>query len=417
MSKFLSNLAARSLGAFDTIAPRVPSRFEPTRRANGLLAGRAPSGEEDLREIREVEGTGSAETPAANSTEDRSRARRRGGLTGPMDLSLRQSDSTPSSSESDSGMRSIQPAASIAPRAESQETPLEPMEPVLRARRTPGSPSADSAPSDTAVVQPLDPASTPSSARAFTLSSAQRRQAKKGEMQGEGTQRVGPARSQAAQLSTLSSPGAQDSDLGALGPDLIVSGSVRTPGQMDDSPSMAGSMPTSQRAMDRGKTVARNRERRNEIPNASFPAMPASAEPVRPSALFGDESGTESGPAAGAGRRWSGDALDRRLGLKPDRPLAPAPLEETATRATTLTTRAIGAEHGSSAARPAVQNLLPATQPPADTASEPAIRVTIGRVEVRAVFPDQAVKRTPPPRFRPRVSLDDYLSRGSGGRR
>ncbi len=45
------------------------------------------------------------------------------------------------------------------------------------------------------------------------------------------------------------------------------------------------------------------------------------------------------------------------------------------------------------------------------TDSEPAMRVTIGRVEVRAVFPASAPRRAQPARPRPTLSLDGYLKR------
>ncbi|HME31289.1 MAG TPA: hypothetical protein VKG65_00915 [Terriglobales bacterium] len=47
------------------------------------------------------------------------------------------------------------------------------------------------------------------------------------------------------------------------------------------------------------------------------------------------------------------------------------------------------------------------------TDSEPVMRVTIGRVEVRAVFPAPAPRRAQPARPRPTLSLDDYLKRGA----
>ncbi len=48
---------------------------------------------------------------------------------------------------------------------------------------------------------------------------------------------------------------------------------------------------------------------------------------------------------------------------------------------------------------------------------KPAIEVSIGKVEVRAVFPEPPVRRAPPQRSRPTVSLDDYLNRRNRGRR
>jgi hypothetical protein len=50
------------------------------------------------------------------------------------------------------------------------------------------------------------------------------------------------------------------------------------------------------------------------------------------------------------------------------------------------------------------------------TAAEPAIRVSIGRVEVRAVFPPPPPRRAQPTRPKPSLSLDDYLKQRNGGR-
>jgi hypothetical protein len=52
----------------------------------------------------------------------------------------------------------------------------------------------------------------------------------------------------------------------------------------------------------------------------------------------------------------------------------------------------------------------------ASPASEPSIRVTIGRVEVRAVMPPAPPARNTAPRSRPTVSLDEYLKRSGAGR-
>jgi len=56
---------------------------------------------------------------------------------------------------------------------------------------------------------------------------------------------------------------------------------------------------------------------------------------------------------------------------------------------------------------------LPSSSPPA-----PAIQVSIGRVEVRAVFPQPAVHSAPAPRPTPPLSLDEYLQqRNQRGKR
>ena len=54
---------------------------------------------------------------------------------------------------------------------------------------------------------------------------------------------------------------------------------------------------------------------------------------------------------------------------------------------------------------------LPRSSPP------PGVHISIGRVEVKAVFPEPSVRRSPPARSRPAVSLDDYLNQRHRGRR
>jgi hypothetical protein len=49
--------------------------------------------------------------------------------------------------------------------------------------------------------------------------------------------------------------------------------------------------------------------------------------------------------------------------------------------------------------------------------AEPSVQVSIGRVEVRAVFPEPPVRRAPSARPRTTLSLDDYLRPRTGGRR
>lgn len=51
----------------------------------------------------------------------------------------------------------------------------------------------------------------------------------------------------------------------------------------------------------------------------------------------------------------------------------------------------------------------PSTTVPAEHASESAVQITIGRVEVRAIFPEPSIRRTTPRHSKPAVSLDDYL--------
>ena len=71
MSEFLSNLAARSMGTLEVMRPRVPSRFEPLRNSEGLLAKRTPLKdgglEGNLEMEREADAAGSAQRPRSNN--------------------------------------------------------------------------------------------------------------------------------------------------------------------------------------------------------------------------------------------------------------------------------------------------------------------------------------------------------------
>jgi hypothetical protein len=51
------------------------------------------------------------------------------------------------------------------------------------------------------------------------------------------------------------------------------------------------------------------------------------------------------------------------------------------------------------------------------SSSTPAVHVTIGRVEVRALFPEPPTRRALPPRPQSTVSLDDYLNQRNRGKR
>lgn len=71
-----------------------------------------------------------------------------------------------------------------------------------------------------------------------------------------------------------------------------------------------------------------------------------------------------------------------------------------------------------SAVRPPLPSVTgePVGSSPSSSPPKPAIQVSIGRVEVRAVFPEPTVRRAPPPRSRPTVSLDEYLGKQRGKR-
>jgi hypothetical protein len=91
-------------------------------------------------------------------------------------------------------------------------------------------------------------------------------------------------------------------------------------------------------------------------------------------------------------------------------PSAPAPLERPVSEkdAPVVTESRRRATPVPPLLRPArlPQRVLPARQPP-----EPSVRVTIGRIDVRAVKPDEPSKPRRKPKAAQRMSLDEYLAR------
>ena len=423
MSEFLRNLAARSLGSSETIRPRVPSRFEPIRSEDGLLAARTPPGEESLEDNPAAEGAEADEAWAAREpVEKLVRAAR------PADLSPPRPSPSPLSAEAVPEPLPTQPAARSTARAKSPPMPPAPSEPVLQAKRIPESETAGSStPARRTVagtvtqraqnagnVPVLEPTGA-ETGHAVESAIAQGPETNEGAIQSRTEQEARTGRR------TRSAPGLRPSRPGS---GLIVSATVKTPSlleQMNERPARASFIPST-----RSETTPRMFSSQaiepagsdeapigQSQPKHSPPrrAMSMSVEPARTGEVLQDGSRRESGAETedASGRPWSGNSLAVKPDLRRGLSIRPAPTQETATLAT-------GAELAAADARPAAAN-LPAPQTSANGAPEPEIRVTIGRVEVRAVFPEQPVKRSAPPRFRPSVTLDDYLSRGSGAKR
>jgi len=421
MSEFLRNLAARSLGSSETIRPRVRSRFEPIRSEDGLLAARTPPGEESLEDNPAAEGAEADEASAAREPVEKPvRAAR------PADLSPPRPSPSPPSAEAVPEPLPTPPASRSTARANSPPMPPAPSEPILEAKRIPGSETVGSSTparrrvaetvtqraQKTGNVTEID-STEAETGHAVESAIAQGRETNEGAMQSRTEQEARTGRQ------TRSAPGLPPSKPGS---GLIVSPTARTPSlleQVNERPARASFIPStrSETQPRMFSSQATEPARSDEAPTGqSQPkpprrAMPMRVEPAHTGEVFQDglrrESGAETEDTSR--RPWPGDALTLKPDLRPDLFIRPAPSQETATPAT-------GSELAAAAARPAAAN-LPAPQTSANGAPEPEIRVTIGRVEVRAVFPEQPVKRSVPPRFRPSVTLDDYLSRGSGAKR
>jgi hypothetical protein len=378
--------------------PRVPSRFEPVRNPDGVLAGRSLPSEEGLENNSENERQGDVEVEAATDLgEQRSRSSHR------VEASLQSLQPSTVSSEYGSEPMTASPAARTALGASAPIMSSTSGQAVLQAtsfagrgaggssasaRHTiadAGTPVIERAghasglePIETRTVPPIEPATPPS------------REAIEGASQNRSAEQTPPA-----QTMRPSSENAIDSS-------RIISPAIRPPAfpeQRDERRARSASMASSKSAIRPPIPSSHANDTRveGEVPTVPSPQRGSmTVDSARSFASFQEISRSESGP---------GDAPAPKRNLN----LHPVPRGETGTFE-------IGSEHAA-AARAEAPNRLPAPQPHAGDPSEPAIRVTIGRVEVRAVFPEQPVKRSPPPRFRPSVTLDDYLNRGRGAKR
>ncbi len=151
---------------------------------------------------------------------------------------------------------------------------------------------------------------------------------------------------------------------------------------------------------------------RSAIPWGSSQATPESAgnqdfappaEPLRvsPATRFGHGSGERAGvesrdPDRGANISFRSSAQ-------------PHSLQDAAAQHPTATSAA-------SPFRSRTRSTAPGAQR-SHSYAPPAVEVTIGRVEVRAIHAEVPARKAPTPKARPTMSLDDYLKRGSEGRR
>jgi hypothetical protein len=130
-----------------------------------------------------------------------------------------------------------------------------------------------------------------------------------------------------------------------------------------------------------------------------------------------EEAGATSADATKRDQAQS-DLTSRRLPVAPRYP-EPAAVESDA-RAVTEAISARPVSETPIVLRPQMRTLIeqteqPGTEPKEDRAT-PTIRVTIGRIEVRAVFaPTPTAQRATPPS--PKLSLDDYLRSRNEGKR
>jgi hypothetical protein len=372
MSDFLSNLAARSLGDAASIRPRALSLYEPDRRRNGQFGSRLAAQSFDLDAERQTDLLDAPPIPGS-----------------PQDAAPsmpRQPESVPKSQNLPEPITTTQPErpsgawlSGSTPRENPlPEAPATSSEPIRQATNVPAAETHPS-PSPTirapaSLIQPDHPP--------------------------QGLSRSMPALEPTTGDRELAGP------LRGLVPGLPV-----------ESTATAFANP------DKEKPPATTRLQ--PVASAPAPSSPQSGSTLRPLTV----SATFPTAALKADLRLPSPAIGARLGsierTNTPRGESAAPPVVSNPRPLEL----LGPPRPESALSPApVANLALSPRPAApapplvprlanDAPAEPSIRITIGRVEVKAVFPPALASRTPPQRSRPTLSLDEYLKRNSGAGR
>ena len=370
MSDFLSNLAARSLEAPSGIRPRVPSLYEPHQRHSGLLGERLQSREPDQQPQPEmdfaVESSSSFDRPLESSVQP-----------SPEPSSRRVSDTQ-------------QPTqSSPSPPAEFRLEPI----PIPRFSRT--TPAA----SNPALINPIPisgldatrpsgntPGRTPSE-------DSTRQDGSRGPLAEIRSQNpVKPPKS--PEMHSMRPPETVATSLERAFP-VFPSLIARPQADSPFSHRFPQPEPFLQAESNRAELTTANPLKSNRTERLFLDSVRqrSDREPENPSTFT---------PA--------GDPSDS----EPDSAILPTPRYETSAPA-------IIPANPVMVARPAEPKMSPGPSPLAPPltkeTSEPSIRVTIGRVEVRAIFPTPPANRTQPQRSRPTLSLDEYLKRNSGAGR
>jgi hypothetical protein len=359
MSDFLSHLASRSLtGTGHTrsadLRARVPALFEPVRESDGLLAGRQAVLQDAVQNVRQ----------------DRSVATQ-----AEVSQTAIPSPSATFASTNDSPQQQT-----------TQDTNRAMTIPVEAARAEPAkSPHRETS---TQVV-PRQP--EPAGVAAVTADTPP--------IAGEAFPRVSP------DLPSPSAPASRVSVASAFLPEQVrpVTEAAGNSSQITREP-VAAAAPVIRDTSAAADLIQPLSARRLAAPSRSPTAEDAALLPGRETAALGEwpirdwPAYSPPGPNATSSRQTAApdgprsvrsEDQDRRPVLDPAQaPIAPA-----------------------AAAKAAMAQAQPASP-------KSSIQVTIGRVEVRAVFPPQPAARSQPaPRTRSTLSLDEYLKRGSGAGR
>jgi hypothetical protein len=398
MRNFLTNLVGRSLGTLEVVQPRVPSIFEPYRRGTGLLGANPGLPLRDARfepHVRAgLEGEGNAVSDKHQTPKSRA---------SPAHPAVR-----------DAQQAKHEPEADVAKVSEADPEPVE-------APARPG-PSAQAPASlmPRSIARPQPAAAIPVPTRHDLISPPS-----------------APPVSPPAPIE-LSASGANThpdgnsliaaplGDLGGNGPEgghsLAQSQVVAKPGPVRSPrpPEMRAEAPNSRMELSELPALRATLEP-SLVAHPIPPGIGAVRPPITLSTAGHQEphaaSATQSPIRKSPGHQESSATSARRTAIAPSAAAGhqEPPHASEVRPPVTSTLAPQQALHVTSAVRPPVPpHPINAKSPealPPSSPSPPAIEVSIGRVEVRAVFPEQAVRSAPAPRPKTTVSLDDFLQR------
>ncbi len=385
MSDFLSNLAARSLGTAEVIRPRTPSLYEPYRASSGPRVAhsdfRSPETERQPQDEASLLNHDLAAHADAGSTTPKAPAPRsvwRDNKQAPPILRAQTADRA-------EGMRTEDPArAAISPREEgrSHASPA--------AGRTPEAKAASRFESNSSLIPPSE-AAAPAVRGVRTSRDEIRPLPSEGPRSDSSRSHLPsgepmtPAIELPAGAATPSAPWARGTVRPTAAPH---SGMAKNPDH---------SRPSQDNESARNSVLG---SLRKSLTQSSPLAPQLRSEETSPHV---EVSGLVSKPALGVLRNSvepEADRVARRTGF-------PQPAGHSAGASAGVVRPPVGSSSEAKIAAAAR----------ASNRSEAAIHVTIGSVEVRAVFPEKPAPRAPSTRPKPGVSLDDYLKRSGGGSR
>jgi len=393
MSDFLSNVTARALGTAPVVLPRIPSLFEPYRANEGPYVVRPSSSSADATTELQESASGSGEPRQSRVSAH---------VTIPQSPTAEPFDPhAPTSQQGQQGLR--KDGAEIAI----------PVQPFVSAQQR------------TAPASLIQPAQAPIAVRATGLrESSSPVSPSRGSQLGPaqtGTTEDAPSAAQQsnAPVQAVRPPRAQQSQAvrapdraGSVSESALQSAArpALRPLSAETIESTAGSaVPALHRVADAGG-----------LPRAAY-SPTAEASPVISALRAIDSAHQPAATPAETARTARPDYFARRL--------APQ-LEQTATQQSShrtgrpvqppsLEIRPLTAVE--TAVRPSVAHSAEGAKTPVALSvaspAEPPIQITIGTVEVRAVFPEKAAPRAVSRRSKPGISLDDYLKQSSRGPR